>query len=143
MILNRKAKYDYHFLLEFEAGMILTGTEVKSLRLGNASISESFIFMKGNKLFVKGMNISEYKGGDFGQHDPIRERELLLNKKELRDISKELNDNGTTIVPLSVYMKNGKFKMKIAVVKGKKNYDKRNSIKDRDNKRELDRKYKV
>lgn len=120
--------------------MQLLGTEIKSLRLGKASIAEAYCFMKDGELWIKNMNIQEYAFGNINNHDPIRERKLLLNKHELTKIEKKLKDQGVTVVPLKVYLsEKGLAKIDIALARGKKLYDKRESIKDRDVKRDLDR----
>ena len=139
---NRKARFNYHVLEEYVAGIQLIGSEVKSIREGNANISEAFCYIKDGEIFVKNSFISKYKDASYMNHDETRDRKLLLNKREIKSISKKTIDKGITIVPLKIFELNGKFKMKIAVVKGKKDWDKRNTIKSRDIKRDLDRFYK-
>ena len=139
-IQNKKARFEYELLDIYTAGMQLLGTEIKSIRLGKASIAEAYCFMKDGELWIKGMNIAEYDFGNINNHDPIRERKLLLQKHELQKIEKKLKDQGITIVPLKVFLTNrGLAKIDVALAKGKKIYDKRNTIKDRDIKRDLDR----
>ena len=139
-IQNKRARFEYELTDFFTAGMQLLGTEIKSIRLGKASITEGYCFMKDGELWIKNMNIQEYAFGNINNHDPIRERKLLLNKHELSKIEKKLKDQGVTIVPLKVFMtEKGIAKIDIALARGKKLFDKRESIKDRDVKRDLDR----
>ena len=140
-ILNKKAKFQYEILDKYTAGIVLTGTEIKSIRSGKASIAESFCeFNEQGELFVINMSIEEYAYGNYINHRPKAERKLLLNKKELKKLEKEVKNSGLTIVPLRLFItENGFAKLNIALAKGKKLYDKRESIKDRDNKRNLDR----
>ena len=140
IIKNRKANYLYSILEEFTAGMVLFGSEVKSIRSGDVTLSESFIFIKDGEVWIKNMHVAKYKQSHkLEVHDESRDKKLLLNKKEIERISKKVIDKGTTIIPLGIFISNNKLKMKIAVAKGKKDYDKRNSIKERDLKRELQR----
>ncbi len=140
-IKNKKARFEYELLDQYTTGIVLSGTEIKSLRLGKASITESFCeFNDRGELFIINMQIDEYSHGSHYNHKPKAERKLLLNKKELRKLAKEVNTSGLTIVPLTVFLTDrGLAKIKIALAKGKKLYDKRETIKDRDNKRDLDR----
>ncbi|WP_262149469.1 SsrA-binding protein SmpB [Chryseobacterium foetidum] len=139
-ILNRKARFEYEILDELEAGMVLTGTEIKSLRSSKASIAESFCQFINGELYIINMMIDEYKLGTFYNHKTKRERKLLLHKKELAKLEKKLKDAGNTIVPLKLYINDrGKAKVRIALARGKKLFDKRESIKDRESKRNLDR----
>ncbi len=140
-ILNKRANFDYEILYKYDAGIVLTGTEIKSIRLGKASIAESFCeFNNDTELFLINATIQEYSFGNQFNHKPKSERKLLLNKKELRKLEKEVQNQGLTIIPLKLYTnENGLAKLEIALCRGKKNYDKRETIKDRDNKRELDR----
>lgn len=140
-IKNKKAKFEYELLDSYIAGIVLSGTEIKSIRLGKASISESFCeFNEKSELFVVNMQIDEYSHGSHYNHMPKAERKLLLNRGELKKLEKEVRNTGLTIVPLNLFINdNGLAKIKIALAKGKKLYDKRESIKDRDNKRDLDR----
>lgn len=139
-ILNKRARFEYEILDEVEAGIVLTGTEIKSLRLSKASITESFCQFIGKELFVINMLIDEYKLGTFYNHKIKRERKLLLHKRELEKLEKKMKDIGNTIVPLKLYINDkGKAKLLIALARGKKLYDKRESIKERENKRNLDR----
>ena len=144
-IQNKKARFLYEILDKYVAGLVLTGTEIKSIRSGKASIVESFCeFNHRGELFVINMNIEEYAFGNYYNHRPKAERKLLLNKKELKKLSKEVQNTGLTIIPLRLFINERGFaKMEIALAKGKKLYDKRETIKDRDNKRDLDRVKKI
>lgn len=139
-ILNKRAKFDYEIIDRYDAGIVLTGTEIKSIRLGKASIAESFCEFSNGELFVINSNIEEYFFGTHYNHKAKSERKLLLNKKELKSLEKDLQNKGLTVVPLRLYInEKGYAKMEIALCRGKKNYDKRESIKDRDTKRDIDR----
>lgn len=139
-ILNKRARFEYEILEEYEAGMVLTGTEIKSIRASKASIAESFCEFINGELFVINMTIDEYKFGTFYNHKVKRERKLLLHSQELDKLNKKVKDVGNTIVPLKLYINsNGKAKLLIALARGKKLFDKRETIKDRENKRNLDR----
>ena len=140
-ILNKKAGYSYELLNSYLAGIVLTGTEIKSIRAGKASIAESFCeFNDRGELFVINMTVQEYNHGNHFNHKPKAERKLLLNKKELRKLEKEVKNTGLTIIPTKLFINDKGFaKLLIALAKGKKLFDKRESIKDRENKRNLDR----
>lgn len=140
-IRNKKAKFEYEILDKYTAGIVLTGTEIKSIRDSKASIAESFCeFNEQNELFVINMTIQEYVYGNYYNHRPKAERKLLLNKRELKKLAKDVNTKGLTIVPLRLFInEKGLAKLVIALAKGKKLYDKRETMKDRDNKRNLDR----
>lgn len=139
-ILNKRARFEYEILEQIEAGIVLTGTEIKSLRSSKASITESFCQFIENELYIINMNIDEYKFGTFYNHKSKRERKLLLHRRELQKFEKKLKDVGNTIIPLKLYINDrGLAKLQIALAKGKKLFDKRESIKDRENKRNLDR----
>ena len=140
-IRNKRAKFDYEILDKYTAGIVLGGTEIKSLRLGKASLSQSFCeFNEKGELFVVNMNIDEYSHGGHYNHRPKAERKLLLNKGELKKLRKEVNTSGLTIVPLNLFINDkGLAKMNIALARGKKQYDKRETIKARESKRNLDR----
>ncbi|MEY8848690.1 SsrA-binding protein SmpB [Psychroserpens sp. XS_ASV72] len=144
-IKNKKAKFEYEILDKFVAGIVLTGTEIKSIRDSKASIAESFCeFNKDGELFVINMTIQEYIHGNYYNHKPKAERKLLLNKRELKKLEKQVNIKGNSIIPLRLFINDkGLAKLEIALGKGKKLYDKRETIKDRDNKRNLDRIQKV
>ncbi len=140
-IKNKKARFEYILLEEFTAGIVLTGTEIKSIRNSKASITESFCeFNNQGELFTINMHIEEYAYGTRFNHLPKAQRKLLLNKKELKKLQREVQNTGLTIVPLRLYINEKGFaKLRIALARGKKLYDKRETIKDRDNKRDLDR----
>ncbi|MDA8591786.1 SsrA-binding protein SmpB [Flavobacteriaceae bacterium] len=140
-ILNRKARFSYEILDTYTAGIVLTGTEIKSIRASKASIAESFCeFNEHGELFVINMTIQEYDYGNHFNHRPKAERKLLLHKKELRKLQKEVKNTGLTIIPLKLFINDKGFaKLQIALAKGKKLFDKRDTIKDRENKRNLDR----
>ena len=139
IVYNKKANFEYEILEKYEAGIVLQGTEVKSIKAGKCSITEAYLIDKDEELFIKGMNISEYKQGNIHNHEPLRIRKLLLHKKEIREILRGITEKGNTAVPLAVFLKDSLVKVTSALVKGKKLYDKRETIRDRDNKRELDR----
>lgn len=140
-IKNKRARFEYELLDKFMAGIVLGGTEIKSIREGKASISESFCeFNDNEELFIVNMHIDEYSHGSHYNHLPRAERKLLLNKRELKKLYKEVKASGLTIIPLNLFLNDrGLAKLNIALAKGKKLYDKRDTIKDRDNKRDLDR----
>lgn len=140
-IKNKRARFEYELMDKYTAGIVLAGTEIKSIREGRASISESFCeFNDQDELFVINMQIDEYSHASHFNHKPKAERKLLLNRRELKKLSKEIRTSGLTIVPLNLFInERGLAKMHIALAKGKKLYDKRDAIKDRDNKRNLDR----
>ncbi len=140
-IRNKKARFEYEILDKYTAGIVLTGSEIKSIRQGKASIAESFCeFNEQSELFVINMTVEEYSHGTHYNHKPKAERKLLLNKRELKKLEKEIKNTGLTIVPLRMFISEKGFaKLDIALAKGKKLYDKRETIKDRDNKRDLDR----
>lgn len=134
---NRKARFLY-FLTEFMvAGIVLTGTEIKSLRAGNASLSDSYVTIRNGEAWINNMHISNYKDGTIWNVDPLRNRKLLLTKKEIRKLERELTGTGMTVVPTKVFLLHGYAKVEIALAKGKKTQDKREAIKERDAKREL------
>ena len=140
-IKNKKARFEYEILDKFMAGIVLGGTEIKSIRESKASISESFCeFNDRGELFIINMQIDEYSHASHYNHKPKAERKLLLNKQELKKLYKEVNTSGLTIIPLNLFLNDrGLAKLNIALAKGKKLYDKRETMKDRDNKRDLDR----
>lgn len=139
-IKNRKASYEFEFIEKFEAGLVLKGTEIKSLREGNASIQEAYCFLRKDEVFVKGMNISPYSNASFESHEIARERKLLLKKREIEKLKAKSEEKGLTIVPVRLYItQRGLAKLEIALAKGKKLFDKRDDIKKKDQKRELER----
>lgn len=144
VIRNKKAQHDYEFLEKFIAGIKLTGTEIKSIRLGKATIVDAYCFFSGGEMFLRGMHIAEYWWGNMNNHDPLRERKLLLTAKELRKIERKVKETGLTIVATKVFINDrGLAKAEIAIAKGKKEYDKRQTLKTKDAARELDRARKV
>jgi SsrA-binding protein len=139
-IRNKKASHDYEFLEKFIAGIKLTGTEIKSIRAGKAVLTDSYCLFRDRELYIKGMHISEYWWGNLNNHDPLRERKLLLKARELRKIERKVKEAGLTVIVVKVFInEKGLAKAEIAVSKGKKEYDKRESIKRKDSERELDR----
>ena len=139
-IKNKKAYFDYEILEKFVAGMQLKGTEIKSIRMGKASLADSYCYFVKNELWLKNMRISEYEHGSFNNHDPYRDRKLLMNRRELNKLEKQTREKGLTIVALRVFVnEKGYAKTEIAIVRGKRQYDKRESIKQKDMKRDMDR----
>ncbi|MCT4665922.1 MAG: SsrA-binding protein SmpB [Flavobacteriales bacterium] len=139
-IQNKKARFEFEILDTYTCGIILTGTEIKSLRLGKASIGESYAYVHNLEVWVKEMYIAEYSHGSYNNHVTKRNRKLLLTKKEIRKIESKLQNVGFTLIPLELFInEKGLAKLKLAVAKGKKLHDKRNTLKDRDIKRQLDR----
>lgn len=139
-IQNKRAKFEYNLLEKYIAGLQLSGTEIKSIRNNKANLSDSFCSFKENELFIIGMHIDEYKFGNYANHQPKRDRKLLLNRQELDKIKKKLKDIGLTIVPLRLFINDkGWAKIEIAVAKGKKLHDRRNTIKNRDIQKDIDR----
>ncbi len=140
LIRNKRASFDFELIDTYQAGIVLVGTEIKSIRLGKASLVDTFCFFNDGELWVKNMNISEYFYGTYNNHLPRRDRKLLLNKRELQKIRRQTKDTGFTIVPTKLYLnEKGLAKVEIAVAKGKKSYDKRESLKEKDDKRQMDR----
>ena len=139
---NRKAKFDYQFLDVLTAGLVLKGTEIKSIREGKAGLADSYCYFKNNELFIKNFHITEYADASFYNHEPLRERKLLLSKQELNKWLKKVKDSGLTIVPIKLFInEKGYAKLNIALAKGKKAFDKRDDIKKRDIEREMNRKF--
>ena len=141
-ILNRKARHDYFIDDSFEAGISLCGTEVKSLRQGACNLKDSFCSVKDGELILHGMHISPYEKGNIFNKDPLRPKKLLLHKKEIQKLLGKTTQKGYTIVPVEVYLNKGLVKVQIALAKGKKQYDKRQSLKEKDDRREMDRMFK-
>lgn len=138
-ILNKKAKFEYELFDKFEAGIVLTGTEIKSIRKGSANIKDSYVTIRNHEVFIINMFISHYKEGNIFNQNETRTRKLLLNKKEILKIENKINIDGYTIVPTKLYFSHGLAKLEIAIAKGKHTYDKKESIKQRDIKRETDK----
>jgi len=143
-ISNRKAYYEYHIEDKYIAGLVLAGTEIKSLRAGKASFNDSYCIFDKGELFVKSLHISEYSFGTYTNHEPLQERKLLLNKRELKKLEGRIKEKGYSIIPLRIFLsENGYFKMEIGLGKGKKIYDKRDTIKARESDRDVKRKYGI
>lgn len=136
-ILNRKARYDYELLDKFEAGIVLTGTEIKSIRNGQANLKDSYAIIKNGEAILLNMHISEYKQGNVFNHDETRTRKLLLHKNEIKKINDKISIKGLTLVPVKLYFKEGKAKIELAIARGKHTYDKKETIKQRDIEREV------
>jgi len=144
VIKNKKSSHDYEFIEKFIAGIKLSGTEIKSLRLGKATLADSYCFFNNGELFIKGMHIAEYWWGNLNNHDPLRERKLLLTSRELRKIERKIKESGLTIIVIKVFINDrGLAKAEIAISRGKKEYDKRETLKRKDATREMDRMRKV
>lgn len=142
-IKNKRATFDYELVDTFTAGIVLTGTEIKSIRLGKASLVDTFCFFARNELWVKNMHIAEYFYGSYNNHTARRDRKLLLNRKELKKLERATKETGFTIVPVKMFIsEKGLAKVVIATAKGKKQYDKRESLKEKDDKRDMDRMFK-
>ncbi len=139
---NRKARHDYFIDDEYEAGMVLLGTEVKSLRLGRVNLKDSYAKIKNGEVFVHQMHIGQYPFAHYDNHDPLRPRKLLLHNHEIRKLIGKVQEKGYSLIPMRVYFKNGKVKMSLALARGKRKYDKRESIRNRDEKRDMDRSLK-
>lgn len=139
---NRKARHEYHILQTTETGIVLTGTEVKSLRSGRANLKESYARIENGEIFLHGMHISPYEQGNRYNPDPKRKRKLLLHKYEIRRLLGKVQEKGFTLVPLKLYFNRGKAKVELALVKGKREYDKRRAIAERDAKRDMERGFK-
>lgn len=139
---NRRAKFDYQFLDTFTAGLVLKGTEIKSIREGRAGLADSYCYFKNDELYVKNFHIAEYDNASFYTHEPLRERKLLLSRQELNKLHRKVKDQGLTIVPVKLFINEKGFaKLNIALAKGKKMFDKRDDIKKRDIEREMNRKF--
>jgi SsrA-binding protein len=142
-IKNRRASFDYSFVEKYTAGLVLLGTEIKAIRQGKAALVDSYCYFRKGELYVKNMNISEYTEGNLYNHEPQRERKLLLSKQELSKLEKKMKDQGLTIIPVSLFTSDsGYAKLEIALAKGKKLFDKRDDIKAKDIDRDLKRKFK-
>ena len=136
---NKKARFEFFILETFEAGLVLKGTEIKSVRNGQISLQEAYVRTNGEEVWLVGAHIAPYENASAFQHDPKRDRKLLMHKKQIRKIFDEVRIKGMTIVPIRVYLKDGKAKLEIGLAKGKKQYDKRDAIKERDVERETSR----
>ena len=139
-IKNKRAEHDYFIIDQYIAGIVLTGTEIKSIRAGKAGLVDTFCFISNNEIWVKNMYIAEYSFGSFNRHEIRRDRKLLLNKKEIRNLAEETKSPGQTIVPLRLFIDdNGRAKLVIGLCRGKKEYDKRETLKEKEGRREMDR----
>ena len=136
---NRKARHDYSIEDVFEAGVVLTGTEVKSLRAGRATLTDGYALVEDGEIWLRGVHIPEYDQGTWTNHEPRRPRKLLLRKDEIRRIANKTKESGLTIIPLAMYFKDGYAKVEVALARGRKNYDKRQAIAERESKREAER----
>ena len=137
---NKKASFEYFFVDTYTAGIVLTGTEIKSIRMGKASLVDTFCFINNGEIWVKGMNISPYFFGSYNNHEAKRDRKLLLNKREINRLQEATKQIGYTIVPTLLFIdKNGRAKVDIALAKGKKEFDKRQTLKEKEDRREMDR----
>ncbi|MCI6207911.1 MAG: SsrA-binding protein SmpB [Prevotella sp.] len=137
---NKKASFEYFFVDTYTAGIVLTGTEIKSIRMGKASLVDTFCFINNGEIWVKGMNISPYFYGSYNNHETKRDRKLLLNKREINRLQEATKQIGYTIVPTLLFIdKNGRAKVDIALAKGKKEFDKRQTLKEKEDRREMDR----
>lgn len=136
---NKKAFHDYFILDTYEAGIELKGTEIKSVRKGSANLKDSFIRIKNDEAYIENMHIAPYEQGNRFNHEPLRTRKLLLHKKEIKKLQKEVKENGLTIVPTKLYFNTSKLKIEIALAKGKKLYDKRQDLKAKDAKRDVEK----
>lgn len=141
-ITNRKARHEYTIEDSFETGLVLTGTEVKSLRMGNASFGDSFAYLKNGEIWLKEFYIKPFEQGSYNNHEPRRERKLLLQRDEIRKIDRAVSQKGITLVPLKLYFTRGLAKLQLGLAKGKKKYDKRSSIAAKDEKRDREREIK-
>jgi len=139
---NRKARFNYFIVDQFEAGLVLKGTEVKSLRLGKANLTDTYGRIVNGEVFVHQLHIGAYPFAYYGNHDPLRVRKLLLHKREIKRLYAKVNEKGHSLIPLKLYFKDGKAKLTIALAKGKRKYDKREAIKRRDEQRNFDRELK-
>lgn len=142
-IKNKRASFDYELLETFTAGLVLTGTEIKSIRLGKASLVDTFAIVERGEVWVKNLYVAEYFFGTYNNHAPRRDRKLLLNRKEIRRLQTAAKDRGFTLVPTRLFInERGLAKLVLAIARGKKEYDKRQSIRERDDRREMDRMFK-
>lgn len=141
-ILNKRARFDYFIEEEYETGIVLTGTEIKSIRDGHCNIKDAYAIVRNNEVFILNMYVGQYKEGNIFNHEETRTRKLLLHKNEIKRIKQKLEMQGLTLIPLKLYFKNNKLKLLLGLCKGKKTFDKRNVIKERDVNREVNRNLK-
>ncbi len=143
-IKNKKAYFDYELIEKYVAGIQLSGTEIKSIRLGKASLVESYCLFHDNELYIRGLQIADYAWGSYNKHDPGREKKLLLNRKELNKLLRKVRESGLTIIALRLFIaESGYAKLEIALARGKKEYDKRESIKRKDTQRQMERRHRI
>lgn len=142
-ILNRKARFDYFIEDEIEAGIVLTGTEIKSIRMGKVNIGDSYAIIRNEEIYLLNTHISSYDKGNIFNHDEDRTRKLLMHKSQIKKLNNKVTLEGYTLIPLKIYFVKGRAKVLIGLCKGKKNFDKRESIKERDVQREIEKKYKL
>jgi SsrA-binding protein len=140
---NKKAKFEYEILSKFEAGIVLSGPEVKAIRAGKASIADAHVRIKNKELYIKGLDITKYEQIGYADHDTLRDKKLLLHKHEIKKISTKITEKGLTLIPLSVYAKGSFIKLEMALVRGKKLHDRRADLKKKAEERSMDRKYKI
>jgi SsrA-binding protein len=139
-IVNRKAKFNYEFIESYKVGMVLTGTEIKSVKEGKVNLGDSFCYFRNGELWLKNLHISEYKNASYANHEPMRLRKLLLTKKEIRKLEGNIKEKGLTIIPYKIFFnERGIAKMEIVLARGKKSFDKRESMKERDTQKEIQR----
>lgn len=136
---NRRARHDYHIDATYEAGLVLTGTEVKALRMGRASLTDGYVAIDGGEAWLEAVHIPEYHQGTWTNHAPRRKRKLLLHREEIDKLAGKVRDKGVTIVPLQLYFSDGRAKVEIALARGKKEYDKRHALRERQDRREAER----
>lgn len=142
-ILNRKARFDYFIEDEIEAGIVLTGTEIKSIRLGKANIKDSYAIIRNEEIYLLNTHISSYDKGNIFNHEETRTRKLLMHKSQIKKLNNKVTLEGYTLVPLKIYFVKGRAKVLIGLARGKKNFDKRETIKERDTRREIEKQYKL
>jgi SsrA-binding protein len=136
---NRRARHDYHIEDSLEAGLVLTGSEIKSVRAGRVSLQEAFVAIDGGEAWLEGAHVADYERAGYARHEPVRRRKLLLHKQEIRQLSARVKLKGMTLVPLRLYLTRGRAKLEIGLARGKKLYDKRQTIRERDTRRDLER----
>jgi len=136
---NRKARHDYHIDDTIEAGLVLTGTEIKSIRAGQVNLRDSYAVVRGNELWLLSMHIAPYKQASYANHEPRRDRKLLLHRREINRLIGKLQEKGLTLVPLKLYLRNSRAKVELGLARGKKTYDKRQAMRERDDRRQIDR----
>jgi len=143
IVVNKKALHDFSIVDQFEAGIVLKGTEVKSIKSGKVSLKDGFCFIKNGEMFLKNVHVDQYPFGNRINHDPLRERKLLLHKNEINKLHAKVREKGYTLVPLNIYERNGKIKLEIGLAKGKRLYNKKEEIRKRDEARDLKRSFKL